>query len=166
MNYKEIANRITGFSCPIFGISWNPPKREIDVANKVITFLEDKRVLYNPYHLEVPKHCLESVIKIREFLTKQLYDVDRESEIGKVLRGMRSSCRKFLDATHTSPFRQEIERNMGHDVSMGMSMEFYSGIGELRGIMGILASKLLIMYGIDCESDLLKIIPIVESLNE
>jgi len=43
---------------------------------------------------------------------------------------------------------------------MGLSMEFYSGIGELRGTMGSLTGKLLVMFGIDCESDLLRIIPL------
>lgn len=160
MTYKEIAGKITGFSCPIFGISWNPPKLEIETAAKIIIFLEDRRVLYNPYELESPSHCQESVIRIREFLTEQLYNTDKDSELGKIIRGMRSACRKFLDSTQKSPFRKEIERGTGIHLSMGMTMEFYSGIGELRGTMGILIGKLLVMFGIDCENDLLKIIPL------
>ena len=54
----------------------------------------------------------------------------------------------------------EIEHARGLNISMGLSMEFYSGIGELRGTIGILIGRLLVMYGLDCESDLLKIIPI------
>ena len=162
MTYKEIASKITGFSCPIFGVSWNPTKLEINTARRIITFLEDRRVLYNPYELEMPRHCQESVIEIRHFLTKQLYDTDRESELGKILRGMRAACRKFLDLTQQSPFRQEIERGMRPHLSMGMTMEFYSGIGELRGTIGILVGKLLVMFGLDCESELLKIIPLDE----
>jgi hypothetical protein len=160
MTYKEIASKITGFSCPIFGVSWNPPKLEIEIATKIITFLEDRRVLYNPYELEEPSHCQESVIRIREFLTEQLYNTDTNSELGKIIRGMRSACRKFLDSTQKSPFRKEIERGARIHLSMGMTMEFYSGIGELRGTIGILIGKLLVMFGLDCESDLLKIIPL------
>ncbi len=166
MTYKEIASKITGFSCPIFGISWNPPKLEIETAAKIITFLEDRRVLYNPYELESPSHCQESVIRIREFLTEQLYNTDKDSKLGKIIRGMRSACRKFLDSTQKSPFRKEIERGTGIHLSMGMTMEFYSGIGELRGTMGILIGKLLVMFGIDCENDLLKIIPLETDIRE
>jgi len=104
-----MANRITGISCPIFGISWNPSKMHVDIADKVVTFLEDRRVLYNPYELEMPKHCKESVIKIREFLTEQLYDIDRDSELGQILRGMRSACRKFLDSTEKSHFSKKLK---------------------------------------------------------
>ena len=42
------------------------------VARKVITFLEDRRVLFVVYELESPSHCAESIVKIREFLTEQL----------------------------------------------------------------------------------------------
>jgi hypothetical protein len=166
MKYKELAYKITGFSCPIFGVSWDPPKPEIKTARRIITFLEDRRVLYNPYELEMPDHCYESVIEIRKFLTEQLYETDRESELGKIIRGMRAACRKFLDSTQKSPYRKKFKGSIEQNLSMGMTMEFYSGIGEYRGTMGILIGKLLVMFGLDCESELSKIIPIEEDFDE
>jgi len=77
MTFKEIVSRITGFSFPLFGVSWNPSKPEIEVARKVITFLEDRRVLFIVYELESPSHCAESIVKIREFLTEQLFNLVR-----------------------------------------------------------------------------------------
>ena len=51
--FTEIANRITGISTPVFGVSWNPPTLDSDIAKKLLTFFEDRRVLYrSPYHLE------------------------------------------------------------------------------------------------------------------
>ena len=41
MKFSEILNRLTGISTPIVGISWNPPPLEVNIARKVITFLED-----------------------------------------------------------------------------------------------------------------------------
>ncbi len=35
-------------------------------------FLEDRRVLYAPDSLEVPSHCVESVLEIRRFLSAEL----------------------------------------------------------------------------------------------
>ena len=67
MTFKEIANKLTGFSIPIFGVSWTPAKLEIEVTKKIITFLEDKRVLYVVYELESPEHCITSIIQIRNF---------------------------------------------------------------------------------------------------
>ncbi|WP_425469518.1 DUF6650 family protein [Paraburkholderia azotifigens] len=68
----EIVSRITGFSVPVFGIQWNPSEAERAVARRVLTFLEDRRVLYSPSQMEVPSHCVESVLRIRESLTSEL----------------------------------------------------------------------------------------------
>jgi hypothetical protein len=154
MTYKEIANRITGVGCPIFSVSWNPPKFELDIAYKVVTYLEDRRVLYNPYELEVPEHCIQSVGKIREFLTQTLFDVEPNSELGLVLRTMRAACRKFLDTT-THDERSAFRHSMG----MGDQFKFDSNVGELRGAFGVQLARLLVLHGIDCEGDLLTILP-------
>lgn len=63
MIFREIRERLTGISCPIFGVSWNPSETERTKAIKIIRFLEDRRVLYNPYEQECPDHCIHSIIK-------------------------------------------------------------------------------------------------------
>lgn len=40
--------------------------------HRVIAFLEDRRVLYAPDELEVPSHCVHSVLEIRHFLSGEL----------------------------------------------------------------------------------------------
>ena len=156
MTFKEIANRITGISIPVFGVSWNPPKLEKQLAEKVIIYLEDKRILYNPYELEVPKHGIESINQIRAFLTEQLYDVERDSELSNILRAMRDACRKLLDMLTKS----NLHLNNAYDIGLGAQMVFYSGVGELRGVFVLLIAKLLVMHGIDCESNLITILPL------
>ena len=156
MKFKEIASQVTGISIPIFGIQWKPVILEIETARKVITFLEDRRVLYNPYELELPSHCLKSVIKIREFLTEQLNIVTKDSEIDKVLRGMRVACRKLMD---TGSNMQSLQHG-GHLQGMGDEMVFFSAMGELRGSMGFLILQLLVLYGLDCEDGLAKMLPL------
>src|SRR6266550_1403444 len=96
MRFKEIANRLTGISCPVFGVSWNPVEAEVTKARRIISFLEDRRVLYNPYEMEMPSHCVESVLEIRRFLTSEIGDLTFESHLAENLRGMRAACRKFL----------------------------------------------------------------------
>ena len=46
MNFTDIRERLTGISCPFFGISWNPTEIDRTKANRIIRFLEDRRVLY------------------------------------------------------------------------------------------------------------------------
>jgi hypothetical protein len=40
MKFKAILNRLTGLSCPIFGISWNPIESEIIIATRIIRYLD------------------------------------------------------------------------------------------------------------------------------
>lgn len=65
----------------------------------VITFLEDRRVLYARNSLEVPEHCVHSVLEIRHFLSDEVGKHDTGS--GFVGSGESSShassCRRFLD---------------------------------------------------------------------
>jgi uncharacterized protein DUF6650 len=54
VKFSEIANRLTGISTPLGGVSWQSSDLEVSAARRVIAFLEDRRVLYAPDELEVP----------------------------------------------------------------------------------------------------------------
>ena len=156
MRFDEIAHRLTGFSCPIFGVSWNPPEAERAVARRVLTFLEDRRVLYVPSEVEVPAHCVESVLEIRRFLTHELGALSAESAIAQSLSAMRAACRKFMDAVHGDEGRiVRFGANQGHYASW----IFIGALGELRGVFGIHVATLAAGFGLDVEQQLASIIP-------
>lgn len=159
MTFKEIANRLTGFSIPIFGVSWTPAKLEIETAKKVIIFLEDKRVLYVVYELESPQHCITSVIQIREFLTTQMFDLGDKSELANILRAMRSACRKFLDSVQTQWYFDKGRGEINHELGIGGQIHFFNAMGELRATMGILIARIIVMHGLNFEGELINIIP-------
>jgi hypothetical protein len=149
MKFDDITSRVTGLSCPIFGLSWNPPESERKIARRVITFLENRRVLFSPFEWEMPDHCAQSVIEIRHFLTEELQALDSDKELAQSLRGMRAACRKFLDDDpwHGAP-RRTGSRHM-----------LESALGELRGVFGIHVAKLAAEYGLDVEDELAVILP-------
>lgn len=160
IRFKEICNRLTGFSVPLFGVQWNPPKTEVQLARRVITFLEDRRVLYNPDSLEVPNHCVQSVIEIRHFLTEVLQDTVAGGEIANHLRAMRASCRKFLDTVQADDCRiVTFGSQQGHYASW----VFQPALGELRATFGIHIAQLAVRYGCDLEGDLTRILPAVDT---
>lgn len=154
MKFKNIIKHLTGVSCPIFGISWTPPESDRIKAHKVIRFLEDRRVLYNPYELECRDHCFHSIIDIRHFLTSELQDINEDSEFYTYLKAMRIACRKFLDKF--SDKKTGIHRPHG---GYYPSLVFDSALGELRGVFGIMIAQIAVAYGIDIESDLASILP-------
>ena len=99
ISFREIANRITGFEVPIFGggLSWNPPQLDIEVARQILTFLEDRRALYNPYSLETPDYVVRSIDVIRQEMTDYLKKLEPKSKLTPILKSMRAACRKFMD---------------------------------------------------------------------
>lgn len=155
MNFKEIASRLTGFSVPIFGISWEPPEPEIKAARRVVAFLEDRRVLFSPSEMEVPDHCVQSVLEIRHFLTSELGHLDTSSELAQSLRGMRAASRKFLDEVGKD---KDVVRYGGHKGHWA-SWVFNGALGEMRGVFGLHIAKVAAQYGLDIEDDLAKILP-------
>ena len=158
MKFKEIASRVTGFSVPVFGVSWNPPEAERSIARRLLTALEDKRVLYNPTQLEMPEHCIQSVIEIRHLLTHELPGLKEDSPLGIHIRGMRSACRKFLDTIQADERITRFGMSHGHYASW----VFLSAIGELRGVCGLHLAAIATQYGLDIEKDLASIIPTME----
>src|SRR4051812_5781240 len=96
MKPREIANRLSGFSTPLFGLQWTPAQLDIDAAREVIVFLDDRGVLFEPVEAENPDWVVQSVLVIRSTLTEVLRRGGLGSELADSLRAMRSACRKFL----------------------------------------------------------------------
>lgn len=157
MKFKELLGRITGLSVPVFGISWNPPRPEVASARRVLAYLEDRRVLYNPYHLEVAEQCVHSVLEIRRFLTEVIGKLEAESEFAGHLRAIRAACRAFLDATGSGSGRRRMSRK---DWPGPFESSFFTALGELRAMIGLHVAAIAVMNGLDVEGDLARILPV------
>jgi hypothetical protein len=151
MRFSEIVKRLTGFSTPLGGVSWTAPEAEVDVARRVIRFLEDRRVLYNIYELETPQHCVHSVLEIRRFLTVELGRLP-DNALAAQLSALRTACHKFLDSI------QDVDSL--HMFQGGPDeWNFISALGELRGVAGVLVAEIAAKYRLDVEGDLTSIFP-------
>ena len=144
ISFSEIASRITGFSTPVFGISWNPPESERKIVKDVIVFLEDRRALYNPFVYELEHEVAQSVIEIRKVLTDAIQRLPEDSQALFALKAMRTACREYLDSARRA---------------YGPEFAFMVHLGRLRTIFGYHISHLAVNYGIDIEGELTSIIP-------
>lgn len=163
MKFKGLLNRLRGISVPIFGVSWNPPEIEITKARRIIAFLEDRRVLYDPSQVEVPRYCIHSVIEIRSFLTSELGELNFDDEFAKSLRAMRAACRKFLDKVGDE--EGDVVR-FGSQLNHYASWIFIGALGELRGFFGSHVAKIAAEYGLDVEDSLASILPAMDDANK
>jgi hypothetical protein len=154
---REILNRLSGFSTPLGGVQWDPPALEIEAARRTLSYLEDRRVLYAPSSVEIPEHCIQSVLGIREHLTHELGQL-RGDDLGPHLRAMRAACRKFLNALQALDARFDMLGSY-----MGFpEWVFLTALGELRGIFGVQIGQIAAMFNLDVEEPLAAILPIVD----
>lgn len=155
LNLKDLANRLTGFSTPLGGLSWKPPVAERDEVRAFLTTLEDRRVLFNPYHLEVESQVVHSVTEIRQRCTKALASLPEGSHAVGPVRAIRAACRRFLDEPHED-FRFFDDRRFGrHREGPG----FFTALGELRAAIGAQIAILALQYQIELEAELASIVP-------
>lgn len=131
--------------------------KEVASARRVLAYLEDRRVLYAPWNVEVPEHCVDSVLDMRRFLTDQLGQLDdHDEDIAPHLLAMRASCRQFLVIT------DDLRHGpMGlHPFMPGTpGWMFNDALGELRAVFGVHIAQLSAKFGIDIEDDLAVILP-------
>ena len=155
MKVSEVANLLTEISTPFGGASWQPAEMEIAAARRVIAFLEDRRVLYEPSEMEVPSHCVHSVIEIRHRLSDEWGKLDGGSELAASLRAIRAACRKFLERIGTDG------RDGIHYANSGghHSWTFGSALGELRGAFGVHVARIAAAFKLDVEDRLASIVP-------
>lgn len=91
------ARYLTGLSLMSLGASWDPPPDKRKIAAGLITFLENKRVLFVPHDMEYECYATESVLQIREEITRTLQKCPPDDELTGPLKTMQAGCRKFLD---------------------------------------------------------------------
>ena len=66
-------------------------------AERLLDFLADRRVLFAPFEMEDPNHCVQSVLEIRRFLTDLLMDWPQDTALRQHAATIRAACREFLD---------------------------------------------------------------------
>jgi hypothetical protein len=163
MKASDIIRRVTAFNSPIFGVSWQPTESDQTVARRVVDHLEDKRVLYAPWDLEVPHHCVESVLELRQYLSHEIEKLSDDTELRRTLRGMRAACRKFLDRTQD---REDHIMHGARHLNSWASRVFESALGELRGVVGIHVARLAAAHNLDVADELAVILPAEDSAEQ
>jgi len=114
------------------------PESPIVIAKRVITFLEDRRILYVPYIMEDADFCVASAERMRQFFTEQLSPLSVPDELKNTMREMRSACRKFM---------QEVVILPGD--SRPSTLVLVEALKELRATLGQLVARLAEQYHIN-----------------
>lgn len=89
--------RFTGFSTPFGGASWEYTESTKERVEALFSFLESKRLLTNPWYLEVVSQCVESALEIRNALVTMTKNINFPNEDCFVISNMVDASNKFLD---------------------------------------------------------------------
>lgn len=142
----------TGVGAFGFSLNWEKVPGDEDVARRVITFLEDRRLLFGERHAEDELDCVHSAIEIRHFLTEELARAKPGRSLAESLRAIRTAMRAFVDAA--GPDARDFRYYHGH-----MTDHFSLALGELRSRVGMHLAVIADQYGIEVEPDLARILP-------
>lgn len=157
---SELAHRLNGFSLPWFGVQWTAPPDERYDIRAFLVFLEDRRVIYSPYELEVQGQVEMSIQQIRAKCTETLSLIKEDSPATGPIRAIRAACRRFLDVPR-SEFHNLYTRDFG---DFKVQAAFFTSLGEFRALIGIQIAFLALRYQIELESELVSILPLGDEL--
>jgi hypothetical protein len=147
-----LSYRPTGIGAFGFSLNWEQVPGDEAIGRRVITYLEDRRLLFGIRHSEDEVHCVHSAIEIRKFLTDELASAKPGRSLAASLRAMRLALRGFVDAA--GPNAREFRYHGGTQTD-----SFSLALGELRALVGFHLAVIAEQYGIEVERDLAQILP-------
>jgi len=129
----------------------------VEIVRRFLVFLEDRRVLYNPFGMETEAEAEHSVHRIREECTTTLQSLPATSFPTTPLRVIRAAGRKFHDDHH------EFYRHFDYQWRGNRpSPAFFVALGAFRATVGHQVALLAGRYEIDREGPLASIMPNME----
>src|SRR5436305_1449125 len=131
---QNLLSRLGGFSASLTGggISLKMPESEKAVVRELIISLENRRVLYVDYILEIEEQVVDSILEMRKELTASMKRVRKGTPAYSAFEVMRAECRRFL----TGPFPQFPHAGRGLPQGGGMNAGFFAALGILRASFG------------------------------
>jgi hypothetical protein len=162
---REVKRRLTGFTLPtVLGTgggsaTWTTEPTDRALASVALQYLENKRVLYVPFEVEIPSVCIRSVREIRTHLTDLIAN-SQSPELRNPLRAIRAACRQFLTDV-------EAIQNNGYDLDSTPLVRwptmsawvFNQALGSLRGLVGTSVAIIIETFDVDVDEHLARIMP-------
>jgi hypothetical protein len=121
-----MAYRPTGIGAFGFSLNWEKVPGDEDVARRVITFLEDRLLIFGERHGRNPGYCVLSAVEVRRYLTDELAKAKPGRSLAESLRAMRVALRAFVAAAGPEV-----------DFDADRTDSFSVALGELRSLIGL-----------------------------
>ena len=147
LHLRRGPERAGGHAAEIEGDSWVLSVDERNQAARLLSFLEERAVLYAPLSLQDPEFAIRSVQLILKRLAEDCDAVEVSSHLMKHLKGMRVACRQFLNRTS----------HLGAELPT--QPELVSSLAELRTCLGVYVARVAYVYDVPVGRCLVAILP-------
>jgi hypothetical protein len=161
--WEQVASRITGFSVPIFGLSWNPPIPDRTAAERAITDFEGRGLLYADFQWEMPDQCYADAAALREELTEQMKTLSRDAPVFRQLDAIRDPCRLFRNKLRLQGVEQVSDHAKLQD---RQKAKYLQALGALRDASGQQIMLLCVQYGVDVAAHLASALPAPNAVSD
>jgi len=142
--------RLTGISTPWLGASWEYRESDADVVRRVFSFLEDRRVLYEPLNAQIFFYVGQSVAEIRQMLTRELGASSVGEQLSESFKAIRKALRRFMDDLD----KLERAERSGLTDSLQIHDQQVLALGEMRGRVNPVLALLAEKYRIEVDEEL------------
>lgn len=148
-----MGKRLTGISFPWGGIQWETVEGDKHVARRVISFLEDRRLLFADRHVEDQHHCVASALEIRKYLGREISAAKPGKTLEQTLKAMRAAFRKFVEAA--GPDAINFFGQRWHYEADPFSL----ALGDLRTSVGMHIAAIAVKFDLEIDDELASIVP-------
>lgn len=146
-----IPKRVTGVGLLGFSLDMEYVDSNKDVVRRVLTRLEDMRVLGDDDTREDGEFCRRAAEKIRDLLNLEIPNVKHGGTLEASFKKMRKSARDFITAA--GPHAQRFTDDFAH---------FHACLAALRVSIGEEMVALASEFKIDLDDDLLRSLPVAD----
>jgi hypothetical protein len=131
--FRRGLNRITGFSTPLFGVSWTPERLDQDVATEVLLHLEGERVLRGPFEPTARSLAFSAVRSPSRNATKRRAGMQKreEAERSRFAGEQQVAARQTLESVKRLSDYLTDTRDRG-----GLSEKLARHLGRMRTACG------------------------------
>jgi hypothetical protein len=144
--------RPTGLSLWGVGAQWEHKDDDREIVRRLFNLLEDRRMLWKDFSLEIEEHCFRSADIARQQIGQLLDNPEISPELSGKMKAIQRAFRDFMNDAGDDQHWEHRHAGMGTD-------RLPVALGTLRGLVGVQLGDLAALYEIDVAGDLASIVP-------
>jgi len=123
-----------------------------EFVRRLFNLLEDRRMLWKDFSLEIKEHCFRSADIARQQIGQFLDNPEISAGLTAKMKAIQRAFRDFMDGAGD-------DQQWGHRYAGTGTDRLSVALGTLRGLVGVQLGELAALYEVDVAGDLATIVP-------